>query len=171
MISYLPYFAVKGYADRFVYLASASTAVLLAISIREITHNARRMQIAAIVLFVSYLGMGMQNRITAWKEAGEIARYIPSEVKRRLPVFPLDKEVILLNIPAMHKRSYVFLTGLDRALEREYPGANIHFSTTVAPSTSDSVLIFEYTQGRIQPASVQQNGDRRSGLGIVLDRP
>jgi len=102
-----------------------------------------------MMLFVCYLGMGMQNRITAWKEAGQIAKYIPSEVKRQLPVFPLDSEVVLLNIPAMHKRSYVFLTGLDRALEREYPGTNIHFSTAVDPSTSDSATIFEYTQGRI----------------------
>ena len=149
MISYPPYFAVKGYADRFAYLASASTAVLLAIAIREITNNSRRMQTAAIALFVCYLGMGMQNRITAWKEAGQIAKYIPSEVKRQLPVFPLDSEVVLLNIPAMHKRSSVFLTGLDRALEREYPGTNIHFSTAVDPSTSDSATIFEYTQGRI----------------------
>lgn len=149
MISYFPYFAVKGYADRFVYLASASSAALLAIAIWEITNNSRRMRIAGIVLFVSYLGMGMQNRITAWREAGQITRYIPSEVKRQLPVFPQDREVILLNIPAMHKRSYVFLTGLDRALEREYPGTNIHCSTSVGRSTSDSAMIFEYTQGRI----------------------
>jgi hypothetical protein len=148
MISYLPYFAVKGYADRFAYLASASIAVLLAIAIREIANNSRRMQ-TAILVFVCYLGIGMQNRITAWKEAGQIAKYIPGEVKRQLPVFPSDRQVILLSIPAMHKRSYVFLTGLDRAFEHEYPGANIQLATAVDSSTSDSALIFEYAHGRI----------------------
>ena len=34
------------------------------------------------LLILAYFGTGMQNRVTAWKEAGEITRSIPQQIKR-----------------------------------------------------------------------------------------
>lgn len=147
VIGYLPYFAVTGYADRFAYLSSSATAVLLAAAVLSFSRNS--IQRAAIVLLLGFFGVGMQNRITAWKEAGVIAETIPLDIKKELPVFPTDREVVLLNVPLMHKRSYVYLTSLDRALERQYPGGRIHFKTAVDESIDDRAIIFEYSGGHM----------------------
>ena len=146
-MGYLPYFAVQGYADRFAYLSSSATAVVLAAAIASIPR--KTVQYAAALLLLGFFATGMQNRITAWKEAGAIAQSIPLEVKRELPVFPTDRPVVLLNVPAMHKRAYVYLTGLDRAIERQYPGENVRLTTVVDASIDDRAVILSYTDGHM----------------------
>jgi hypothetical protein len=149
VIGYLPYFAVKGYADRFVYLSSGATAVVLAVSVVEGIRR-KSVQYTAALIVLGFFGTGMQNRITAWKEAGDIARAIPREIRQELPIFPADRQVVLLNVPLMHKRSYVYLTSLDRALEREYRGGTqIHFTTMLDSSIDDSAIVLEYSEGHM----------------------
>jgi hypothetical protein len=149
-ISYLPFFAVAGYADRFSYVASAGVAVILAASLVDVSRISKRIGGTIAVLFLVYLGIGMENRITTWKEAGAIARSIPLEIKQELPTYPLDREVILLNIPTMHKNAYVFLTSLDRAISRVYPGEqNIHVQTSPTYPIDANSIVLEYTGGKI----------------------
>ncbi len=148
-IAYLPYFATKGYADRFAYLSSAATAIVLAASLTEGIGTRKYLRYGLAALFLAYLATGMQNRISAWKEAGEIARAVQVQVKETLPVFPSEREVVLLDVPLMHKRSYVYLTSLDRALERQYPGTKIHFRTSIDSSIDDSAIILQYSTGRM----------------------
>jgi len=153
-IAYLPFFAVQGYADRFAYLASSATAVVLAAAIASIPR--KTVQYVAALLLLGFFATGMQNRITAWKEAGAIAQSIPLEVKRELPVFPTDRQVVLLNVPAMHKRSYVYLTSLDRAIERQYPGENVNFTTVLDASIDDRAVILSYTDGHMLRKSLSE---------------
>jgi hypothetical protein len=156
VIAYLPYFAVKGYADRFAYLSSAATAVVLAVCLMEGLRKPKYLRSIVTCLFVAYLATGMQNRISAWKEAGEIARAVQVQVKEVLPVFPTDREVVLLDVPLTHKRSYVYLTGLDRAIERQYPGFNIHLRTFIDTSIDDTAIILQYSNGRIVRKSLAE---------------
>ena len=146
--AYLPFFIVHGYADRFAYLSSASLAVLLASALLEFAGHSLRAQIVLVVLLLSYFATGMQHRITTWKEAGNIAQAITDDIKQAVPVFPLDKQLILLNVPAMHKQAYVYLTSLDRALSRKY-GASIAFSTTL-DSADRNAIVFEYSNGHMR---------------------
>jgi hypothetical protein len=157
-IGYLPYFIVTGYADRFAYLSSAAIAVVIAAALESIPRKSIRY--VAILMLLAFFATGMQNRITAWKEAGEIARTIPLEVKRELPVFPADREVVLLNVPLMHKRSYVYLTSLDRAIERQYPGTSVHFSRAVDGSTDDRAILLEYSDGHMVRRSLSEVRNR-----------
>ena len=151
LLSYLPFFIVRGYADRFAYLSSASLAVLLALALLEFTGQSLRAQIGLVVLLLSYFATGMQHRITAWKEAGDIAQAITDDIKQAMPVFPRDKQLVLLNVPAMHKQAYVYMPGLDldRALSRRYEGAPVSFSTTLS-SAERNAIIFEYSNGHMR---------------------
>jgi hypothetical protein len=149
--AYLPFFIVHGYADRFAYLSSASLAVLLALALLEFTGQSLRAQIGLVVLLLSYFATGMQHRITTWKEAGDIAQAITDDIKQAMPVFPRDKQLVLLNVPAMHKQAYVYMPGLDldRALSRRYEGAPVSFFTTLS-SAERNAIIFEYSNGHMR---------------------
>jgi hypothetical protein len=91
----------------------------------------------------------MQRRITAWKEAGEIARSIPKDIKSLVPAFPDDRLLVLLNIPLMHNGAYIYFTGLDRALQLEYPDAQIKFSGSLRPWADENSILLEYADGRM----------------------
>jgi len=148
--AYLPFFIVRGYADRFAYLSSAAGAAVLALALAHLVKRSRAVGASTIIAVLCYFGAGMQHRITDWKEAGEIARNITQDIKRALPEFPDDKLVVLLNIPPMHRRAYVYLTGLDRALQREYPGQEIRFATSLGASADENSIVFEYADGRMK---------------------
>jgi hypothetical protein len=149
VIAYLPYFAVAGYADRFVYAASAGTAALLSEAVWSLGTGIRKPALVTAIVVLGFFSVGMQNRISAWKEAGEIARVVTLDIKREMPVFAVDREVVLLKVPAMHKRSYVYLKGLDRAIQRAYPGERIRFSTTFTKATSADAIVLEYSNGHM----------------------
>jgi len=148
-LAYLPFFIVHGYADRFAYLSSAGTAVLLALAIGEVLKRSRRLGWVTLALLLAYLATGMQNRITTWNEAGQIARTVPQQIKALLPVFPEDRLLVLLNVPLFHKQASVYITGMDRALEREYPGSHIKFSTQLRPWAGEDSIILEYSNGHM----------------------
>jgi hypothetical protein len=148
-LAYLPFFIVHGYADRFAYLSSVAAAALLALALGEVIKRSRRLGLATLVLVLAYLATGMQNRITTWKEAGQIARMIPYEIKTFLPVFPEDRLLVLLNVPLFHKQASVYITGMDRALQREYPDAHIKFSTQLRPWAGADSIILEYSNGHM----------------------
>ena len=155
VIAYLPFFPIQGYADRFIYLSSCATAIVLAAAILEGVPK-KGLKFAAAAVLLGFFGTGMQNRVTAWREAGVIARAIPLEIKTSLPDLPSSGELVLLNVPKMHKRSYVFLTSLDRAIEREYPGKKIHVATAIDASTHDRSIIFEYSDGHMVRRSLAE---------------
>ena len=91
----------------------------------------------------------MQHRIRAWKKAGEIARSIPQDIKSILPSFPENRLLVLLNVPLMHDRAYVYFSGLDRALQLEYPGTTIKFASQLRPWADESSIILEYSEGKM----------------------
>lgn len=146
-VAYLPFLLVKGYADRFGYLAGVATAVLLAFALQELRAHYFVPGLVVSLILVAFFGIDMQRRITAWKEAGEIARSIPRDIKRLFPTFPEDRMLVLLNVPLMHDGAYVYLTGLDRALQLEYPGAQVRFSRELRPWGNENSIILEFSGG------------------------
>jgi hypothetical protein len=148
-LAYLPFFLVKGYADRFGYVASAATAVVIALALSEWRSKAPLAgALISVTLIVSF-GFEMQKRVTAWKEAGEISRSIPKDIKRLLPEFPEGRLLVLLNVPLMHKGAYVYFTGLDRALHLEYPDAQINFVSRLHPLADRTSILLEYSGGNM----------------------
>jgi hypothetical protein len=140
---------VKGYADRFGYVASAATAVVIALALSEWRSKAPLAgALISVTLIVSF-GFEMQKRVTAWKEAGEISRSIPKDIKRLLPEFPEGRLLVLLNVPLMHKGAYVYFTGLDRALHLEYPDAQINFVSRLHPLADRTSILLEYSGGNM----------------------
>lgn len=146
-IAYLPFLLVQGYADRFGYLGSAATATVLALALHELKMRSWPAGLVAALILLAFFGIDMQKRITAWKEAGEISRSIQHDIKRLLPEFPEDRLLVLLNVPVMHDGAYVYFTGLDHALQLEYPGAPIRFTGQLRPWADESSIILEYSGG------------------------
>jgi len=154
--AYLPFLIVQGYADRFAYLASAATAVVLAAALHDLLKRSLPAGVVAATLLLAFQATGMQHRIRGWKEAGEIARSITQDIKHILPAFPEHRLLVLLNVPQMHDRAYVYFSGLDRALQLEYPGATIKFATQLRPWADENSIILEYSGGKMIQRQFQE---------------
>ncbi len=153
LISYLPFFLVKGFAPRFAYLASVSGAVLLSWMLCNATGPTGKrwlLPLLAGLLLLSY-SSEMHERITAWKEAGEVARTITTQVKQVVPDMPEGTTVFIDGVPEMHRDAYVFITGLEPAIQRMYPGGNVHVQKGRSPTPGQSgVIEFQYLDGSIR---------------------
>ena len=96
-----------------------------------------------------------------WKEAGEIAQTIPQEIKSYLPAFPAeDQLLVLLNLPLVHKQAYVYISGLDRALQLEFPNAHIKFTEQLRPWANEESVILEYVDGHMVRREFKDVRDR-----------
>lgn len=69
-LAYLPFFIVHGFAYRFAYASSASVAVVLSGAVWAVYQQSRQIGIAVLLGLVCFYAVGMQKRITIWKQAG-----------------------------------------------------------------------------------------------------
>ena len=150
LIGYLPFFLVQGFSDRFAYLSSVVTAILLGFGSHALGKTRFR-QLAPMVtagLLVFY-AVGMQNRIAMWREAGSIAYRIPREIKAHRPVLAQGVTLVARNVPDMHQHALVYLTGLQPAIALQYPGVDFLLQTKVSADTPVNAIIFDYSNGHI----------------------
>jgi hypothetical protein len=154
---YLPFFIMHGYADRFAYVSSIPASLLLAWMILSAAQKRVRgiFTVALAALFIAYFGYSMQTRIREWKTAGEIARQIPTEIKKLHPSMP-DKAVIYIKgVPMMYKNAYVFITGLEPAIQRLYGWAPIEVRMNETPTGADKhAFFFQYSNGLLSEVAI-----------------
>ena len=151
VVAYLPFLLVKGFADRFAYVASAAVAIGLAVGLTELWQRTRLGGAIACSMLVAFYSIGMQNRITVWNTAGEIAHTITRDIKAARPTLPQGTTLVLLRAPDMYKHATVFLTGLDQAVKLQYPpGAVFWVKRAIDPDLSPPVITFEYRDGRMR---------------------
>ena len=143
-IGYLPFLLVHGFANRFAYGSSAAAAIWLAYALADLRQT-RFAALSAPAILV-FFAVGMQNRITSWNRAGEIARDIPAQIKLLAPTLPPSSTIIIDNVPLMYRQAYVFISGLQSAMERAY-GEPLHVETTASQSKSSKV--FRWTGERV----------------------
>lgn len=144
LIGYLPFFLVKGFADRFAYLSSVGTAILLGFGIYSLARTRFR-HVAPVIAagLLVFFAVGMQHRITMWREAGAIAYRIPREMKALRPALPPGVTLVALNLPDMHRHALVFITGLPSAIELQYPGASFVVQTKIDVDTPANAIVFD----------------------------
>jgi hypothetical protein len=151
VLSYLPFFIVRGYADRFSYLSSAGTALVLASGIVAVYRS--RFKVLGLLLAIglpAFYAIGMQHRITMWKEAGAIAFRIPREIKALAPRLKPETTLVVLNVPDTHKHALVYLTGLERAIALQYPGLKLRIRRQLNGQTPEAATVVEYANGHIR---------------------
>lgn len=156
VIGYLPFFIVRGYADRFAYLSSVGTALLLASGLLSLCQS--RFKILGLAMaagLLAFYAIGMQNRITTWKEAGAIAFQIPREIKSLMPRLQPGITLVVLNVPDMHARAYVYLTGIERAIALQYPGVTFQVTRQLDRQTPAGP-VFDYSNGHIREISPEK---------------
>jgi hypothetical protein len=152
--AYLPFFIVHGYADRFAYLASIPASALLASMILSVNLGKFRTLLVGVLItvLIAYYGYSMQRRIVEWKEAGDIATQITSGIKRLRPSLPSEATIYVINVPEMHKNAYVFITGLEPAIQRIYNRSSLRILMNTLPSSNKSgnIFLFRYANGSIE---------------------
>ena len=119
-VLYAPFFASRGFADRFDYAPSLAIGLVLASAIVDLSKRSLATAIVATISLLAFYETGVRNRVRQWRESGEIARRIPREIFARRPDAPEGTVMAIAGVPAMHKHAYLFLTGLERAVPRVY---------------------------------------------------
>lgn len=141
--AYLPFLIVRGFADRFAYASSLAAALLLSGAAgRSFHRHSRRTGALLAAAFALFFAAGMWNRMTMWRQAGEIARRIPAQIKRLRPLLPPGATVVVLDAPDMHKHALVFLTGLERAVMLQYPNVNLRVRRRTAGACDAESFVF-----------------------------
>jgi len=166
-LGYLPFFIVRGYADRFAYLSSAGTALALASGIVAIYRS--RFKSLGLLLAIglpAFYAIGMQHRIAMWKEAGAIAFRIPREIKALAPNPKPGSTLVLLNVPKTYKHALVYLTGLERAVTLQYPGVQFQLKRQLIGQTPEKAIIVEYSNGHMRGANLS----RKQECGLISTR-
>jgi hypothetical protein len=126
-------------------------ALLLAAALGRIFRRHSRHAAVLLALYLAgFFGVGMRNRIEMWREAGEIARRIPAEIKVLRPALPPGATLVVLNVPNMHKHALVYLTGLERALARQYPALNLRVRRHAGSSRECPTFVFRYQGGHVR---------------------
>ncbi len=174
-ISYLPFFIVRGYADRFIYLSSAGTALVLASGIVALYRSKfRTLGLFLALSLPAFYAIGMQNRITMWKEAGAIAFRIPREIRALAPSLKAGTTLLVLNVPNTYKHALVYLSGLERAVALQYPGVQFQLKRQLNGQIPELTNLFEYSDGHIREVNLSRapkricfTGPRLSCIGEI----
>ncbi len=157
IVSFVPYCFTHGFAYRFGYLSALGLTILFAAGlVGNLRSGQRPRQITAaclgILLSASYV---VEDRkiLTEWAAAGTICAHIPQAVRKQHPNFPARTVLVFTGIPHQYGRAYVFPTGLDAAIQRQY-------STPVVVRQAESgvsnlsaevgrgAYVFEYREGQ-----------------------
>jgi len=175
-LSYLPFFIVRGYADRFIYLSSAGAALVLASGIVALYRSRfRALGLFLAVSLPAFYAIGMQNRITMWKEAGAIAFRIPREIRALAPSLKTGTTLVVLNVPNTYKHALVYLSGLERAVALQYPCVQFQLKRQLDGQILETTNIFEYSDGHIRNVNLSRapkrtcfTGPRLSWIGEII---
>jgi hypothetical protein len=126
----------------------------------------RYRQIAAAVLgiLLSAFYLSEDRKILAeWAAAGTICARIPQAVQRLHPTFPARSVLVFMGIPHQYGRAYVFPTGLDAAIQRQYAAPvvvqQVERGACQGWAERDrEVFVFEYHPG---PEALQECSPKR----------
>ena len=137
LLSYLPFCLLRGFAQRFGYASALGYSVLLAFLLLGAAQGVARWRpLAAGGLalgLLAYYTAEVRTRVFEWREAGEIAGSIPSQLKEMYPTLPEDAVLKFGGIPRMHRRALVFPLGVYGAIEREYAGVRLRVESDERP--------------------------------------
>jgi hypothetical protein len=173
LLSYLPFFIVRGYADRFAYFSSAGTALVLASGIVALYQSKfKTLGLLLAIGLPAFYAIGMQHRITMWKEAGAIAFRIPREIKALAPNLKPGTTLVVLNVPNTYKHALVYLTGLERAIALQHPGVQFQLKRQLKEQTPETATVVEYSNGHIRELNLDSRTRawpylNSSGSGMV----
>jgi hypothetical protein len=125
LIAFIPYCFTNGFAYRFGYISALGISLLLAACILagfRSTGGPRQITLACFgILLCVYYVLADRKILLDWTEASEIAAQIPQAVRRLHPNLPAGAVLVFNGIPRSHGKAYVFPTGLDAAMQHEYP--------------------------------------------------
>lgn len=124
IVSFAPFCFINGFAHRFAYLSTLGFAILFAACLVTAVPEVRRAHRLALVciaiVLCSFYVVEVRRILNEWTEAAKICARITRQVREMYPNLPEGAVLVFMGIPHMHGRAYVFPTGLDAAVQREY---------------------------------------------------
>lgn len=161
LIAFIPYCFTKVYADRFGYISALGMSILFDVSILSGLRNTKRLQQAivtcAAVLLCTYYVVQDQKILAAWTTAGEIAARIPQTARALYPNPAVGTVFVFIGVPrgmpGMRGQVPIFQSGLDDAIQQEYPVKIFVQQYDVPPATlseqaNRGAVIFKYRGGK-----------------------
>jgi len=119
---------VMGHLEsRFALIAISGISLLIGSMLNEFARSQRGYQIILIITLIWGLTAAWRTdiQIQAWRDAGETAHQIISEVLNTVPDPPENSQILFFGIPRdTGQFAYIFGIGLEEAILSNYPGRN-----------------------------------------------
>lgn len=156
LIAFLPYCFTNGFAYRFAYISALGMSLLLALCILGGLRSHWRLCQAAtaglgIALCTWYI---LEDRkiLADWVGAGQVAAQIPQAVRQLHPHLPAGAVLVFTGIPSSYGKAYVFPTGLEAAIQLQYPHRIFvrqydRAPTDLSDQARNGALVFQYHGG------------------------
>jgi hypothetical protein len=153
---YLPFAPINGFAHRFAYFSGMGFALLVSlcvISAIRSTGRWRRLSVAAAALVICvFYSLEVRKILREWRAAGELAARIPETVRKLHPQPEEGSVLVFRNVPRMYGRAMVYPTGLEEAIQRQYP-VKVHVrengaaTKVLSRENRNRVRVYKYVGG------------------------
>jgi hypothetical protein len=143
LLTFMPFIALSGYAERFAYLSSAMVPMLIGIGVAGTLRTTRSrsargaLAIAGVVLAAGW-SLQLVRAAKDWKTAGEIARSVLTQTVAQLPHPPTGARLRFVNVPDRHGVAYVFVTYFEYAVEQTYGRKDLAITRGAAARIDDA---------------------------------
>jgi hypothetical protein len=144
--------------ERYFYIPSMGLTLalvsILANPIVRFPDLSRWLQAALVLGLVVAYGTALYSRDENWRNASRITERVVSQVKRLHPILPSGARLVFVGVPQRLRRAFVFLTGLEPAMQLAFDDPSLHASLVESfPILTDDLgktYFFEYDNNRIQ---------------------
>lgn len=120
-LAYLPFIALPGYSDRFLYLTSAGFVIAVAAGAWEWWQRGGAWRASMAIVLSVVAGLWSAQLVRAggqWMEAGALAESLAAQLRRELPAPPVGARLGFLCVPEFHGTAYVYYTYFEAEMVR-----------------------------------------------------
>ncbi|HIE06376.1 MAG TPA: hypothetical protein EYP58_06200 [bacterium (Candidatus Stahlbacteria)] len=144
VVLFLPFLFLRGSGERFLYIPSIGSALLVSLLINRLSNPGRLMVVCALAIYLGLFSLTTGHRwIAAGRQAGEIV-YFLKKVERTLPY---DSKIYFVNPPEEIEGAWVFKNGLEYIDELYFTRSDVEVIPVrienIDPGHGDKVIIWE----------------------------
>ncbi|MBI4137285.1 O-antigen ligase family protein [Candidatus Roizmanbacteria bacterium] len=165
-IALIPALGLGNIAERYLYIPSVGGVALIAGIAYRLWHRDGVSKVAVsalMVLLVYWYGVQLLHAKQTWRQSGEEAHAIITQVASRHESFPSHSTLYFVNLPLRVERAWIFPVGLTDAIWLLYQdetittetGLDLRTAMNVAGTKPDSYL-FLYSNGTILEVPVYE---------------
>ncbi len=144
--------------ERYFYIPSIGLALalasILADPIPKLPNLSRWLRPALILGLIVVYSAALYLRNENWRNASRITERVVSQVKMLHPTLPSGARLVFVGVPERLRRAFVFLTGIDSAMQLAYDDPSLDASLAkdfpILTADLDKTYFFEYDNNKIR---------------------